>query len=62
MRKETIMAEVGSAHQTDGKKIKVQAVEAGMGGLKVYRDAVWMCTDRVRKTKVRMELGKGCEK
>jgi len=27
------MAEVGSAHQTDGKKIKVQAVEAGMGGL-----------------------------
>lgn len=55
-RQQTSMAKLRPAGQTKRKEGNAQAVEAGQVSQENYRNAVWLCKDKVRKAKVWLEL------
>lgn len=55
-RQQTYMAKPRPAGQTKRKDGNAQAVEAGQVSQEDYRNAVWLCKDKVRKARVQLEL------
>lgn len=52
----TSMAKPRPAGQTKMKEGSTLAVEAGQVSQEDYRNAIWLCKDKVRKAKVQLEL------